>query len=155
MLRLIVLSLAALPAFLPASAQADPRAEHAAACVAALQREAEAMAEQLRAGRTEVEPELERRLQQGFAFVGTAYKQGLREEEANRLLKAAEQAQASLSPAELARRQAACRAEGAQLFANANVVEQAFLERAAHRRLQKFKRSHAPSSSTGASGATS
>lgn len=137
------------------TAWASPGAEHAATCVAALQREAQALSAQLRSGRVEVEPELRRRLQQGFAFVGVAYKQGLRQEEADRLLHAAEEAQEHLSEAELSKRQAECRAEGTELLARANVVEQALVERAADRRLQKLKRTIEPHSRTAVPGTAS
>lgn len=155
MLRLITLSIAASASLFAQGATAQARAEHAAACVAALRVDADAMAEQLRRGRAEVEPELRRRLQEGFAFIGTAYKQGLREADANRLLKDAEQAQLALPPRQLAERQVACRAEGARLLAGANVVEQALVERAADRRIQKFKRSRESRGSAGASATAS
>lgn len=127
------------------AAAAEPTPQHAATCVAALESEAASMAQQVRSGQSEIEPELLRRVQQGFAFIGSAYKQGLRGEEADRLLKEAEQAQQSLPPAELAARQAACRAEGAQLLAHANIIERAFVERAAQRRVDKLKRPPAAS----------
>src|SRR5881397_3585261 len=121
-------------------ASAAPTPAHAAACVAALQVDAERLAQQLREGNAEVEPELVTRLQQGFAFIGTAYKQGVEQAEADRLLKAAQSAQASLPPAELAARQAACSREGAELLKNANMFERAFVNRAAQRRIDKLKR---------------
>jgi hypothetical protein len=140
------LAAAPLLAAITLAAAAEPTAQHAAACVAALEVEAAGMAQQVREGKAEVEPELVRRLQEGFAFIGTAYKQGLRAEEADRLLKEAEAAQKGLPPSELAARQAACRTEGAQLLAHANVIERAFVERAAQRRVDKLKRPPAPSS---------
>jgi hypothetical protein len=123
---------------------AEPTPQHAAICVAALENEAEGMAEQFRHGKVEIEPELVQRVQQGFAFIGSAYKQGLRDEEANKMLKEAEKAQESLPPAELAARQAACRAEGAELLARANFLERGFVNRAAQRRVDKLKRVAAP-----------
>ncbi|MDQ6680717.1 MAG: hypothetical protein M3Y67_07105, partial [Pseudomonadota bacterium] len=105
-----------------------------------LENDAEGLAQQYREGKVEVEPELVRRVQQGFAFIGSAYKQGLRGAEADQLLKAAEKAQLSLPPAELGARQAACRAEGADLLANANLFERAFVNQAAQRRVDKLKR---------------
>jgi hypothetical protein len=117
-----------------------PTPEHTATCVAALEVQAAAMADEYRNGRTDIEPELVRRVQEGFAFIGTAYLNGLREEEATRLLKAAEKAQETLPPDELAARQAACRAEGARLLENANVLERAFVMKAAQRRVDKLKR---------------
>jgi hypothetical protein len=63
--------------------------------------------------------------QQGFAFIGTAYLQGVRDAEADRLLKAAEAAQKEIPVDELTARQAACRSEGARLLENANAIERA------------------------------
>jgi hypothetical protein len=140
MKHLCLCAAASLLATLCITARAEPTPQHAAACVAALESEAIGMAQQFRAGKAEVEPELVSRVQQGFAFVGAAYKQGLRGEEADHLLKAAEKAQEGLPPAELAARQAACRTEGAALLANANVLERAFVTRAAQRRVDKLKR---------------
>jgi hypothetical protein len=118
---------------------AGPTPQHSAACVAALERDAEQLAERFRQGHPEIEPELVERVRQGFAFIGSAWKQGLRDEEADKLLKAAEEAQKDLSPEQLAARQAACRAEGEKLLANANVLERAFVNHAAQRRVDKLK----------------
>jgi hypothetical protein len=123
-----------------AGAQAKgPTPQHSAACVAALESEAEQLADRFRQGHPEIEPVLVERVRQGFAFIGSAWKQGLRDEEADRLLKAAEEAQKSLSPEQLAERQAACRVEGAKLLAEANVLERAFVDHAAQRRVDKLK----------------
>ena len=121
------------------SARAAPTPEHAAACVAALQLDAQRLAQQLRGGRVEIEPELMRRLEQGYAFIGVAYKHGLAQAEADRLLKAAEKAQASLPVAEMKARQAACAAEGYALLKNASTLERSFVSRAAQRRVDKLK----------------
>ncbi|HUP06309.1 MAG TPA: hypothetical protein VMU47_04110 [Caldimonas sp.] len=116
-----------------------PTFEHSADCVAALEVEAIEMADQLRAGKTEIEPELVRRVQEGFAFIGVAYKQGLRKEEADKLLKQAEANTQTLPHDELVARQAACRSEGARLLANANLFERAFVAHAAQRRVDRLK----------------
>ena len=121
------------------SAHADPSPEHAAQCVAALEVEAEGLAQQLRNGKADIEPLLVQRVQQGFAFIGAVYKQGVQNDDATRMLKEAEKAQESLPPADLSARQAACRAEGGQLLANANFLERAFVTRAAQRRVDKLK----------------
>lgn len=134
-LALVLLLAAAAP-----TASAEPTPEHAATCVAALESEAEGMAQQYRDGKLEIEGELVHRVQQGFAFIGAAYKQGLRGEEADRMLKAAEKAQEGLAAAELAARQAKCRSEGAALLADASFLERAFVVRAAQRRVDKLKR---------------
>ena len=131
------------------SAQAaEPTVEHSADCVAALEVQAVAMADEMRHGKPELEPELVRRLQEGFAFIGSAYKQGLRKEEADKLLKSAEEAVKSLPPAELAARQAACRSEGATLLANANFIERAFFNLAAQKRVDRLKQPKNPPSSS-------
>ena len=97
------------------------------------------MAQQLRNGKADIEPMLVQRVQQGFAFIGAVYKQGVQNDDATRMLKEAEKAQESLPQAELASRQVACRAEGGQLLANANFLERAFVNRAAQRRVDKLK----------------
>jgi hypothetical protein len=125
---------------------AEPTPQHSADCVAALEVVAKAMAEEMQNGKPELEPELVRRLQEGFAFIGTAYKQGLRKEEADKLLKSSEEATKALPPAELAERQQACRAEGAQLLEHANVLERAIVAHAAQRRVDKYKQANRPSS---------
>lgn len=117
----------------------EPTYQHSAECVAALEVEAIEMADQLRAGKTDIEPELVRRVQQGFAFIGVAYKQGLRKEAADKLLKQAEAETQTLSHDELVARQTACQAEGARLLANANVFERAFVAHAAQRRVDRLK----------------
>lgn len=132
----IVLSLAAAP--LPA--RTAPTAEHAAECVAALQVEAERLAKLFRDGNADVERELVHRVEQGFAFIGAAYKLGLPEGEADRLLKAAQKAQTGLPASELAARQATCASEGTELLKKANVLERAFVSGAAQRRVDKLKR---------------
>ena len=140
--RCATLTLATLPLALLVEAQAaGPTPQHSAACVAALEHEAEQLAERFRQGHPEIEPVLVERVREGFAFIGSAWKQGLRDEEADKLLKAAEEAQKDLSPEQLAARQAACRAEGAKLLANANVLERAFVNHAAQRRVDKLKHS--------------
>jgi hypothetical protein len=118
---------------------ADPTPQHSADCVAALEVEAKAMAEEMQHGKPEVEPELVRRLQEGFAFIGVAYKQGLRKEEADKLLKSSEEAVKALPPAELSARQHACRLEGARLLQSANFLERAFVAHAAQKRVDKYK----------------
>jgi len=129
----------------PPAHAAGPTPQHSAECVAALEVEAETMADQYRSGHTDVEAELVRRVQQGFAFIGTAYLQGVRDAEADRLLKAAEAAQKEIPVDELTARQAACRSEGARLLENANVIERAFVMKAAQRRVERLKHPRATS----------
>src|SRR5690242_5085297 len=122
-----------------AAQPAEPTPQHSADCIAALEVAAVAMAEQMQHGQPELEPELERRLQEGFAFIGIAYKQGLRKEEADKLLKSSEEAVKAMPPADLTERQHACRLEGARLLQNANVLERAFVAHAAQKRVDKYK----------------
>ena len=124
---------------LPPAHATGPTPQHSAECVAALGVDAEAMADQYRSGHTEVEAELVRRVQQGFAFIGTAYLQGVRDTEADRLLKAAEAAQKEIPAAELSARQVACRKEGARLLEKANAIERALVMKAAQRRVDRLK----------------
>jgi len=130
---------------LPSALAAGPTPQHSAECVAALEVEAQTMADRYRSGDTDVEAELIRRVQQGFAFIGTAYLQGVRDAEADRLLKAAEAAQKEISVAELSARQAACRSEGARLLEKANAIERAFVMKAAQRRVERLKHPRATS----------
>jgi hypothetical protein len=132
--------LVVLPLLATGAARAAPTAEHAAACVAALQADAEQMARQFRDGHPEIEPALAHRVEQAFAFIGVAYKQGLAQPDADRLLKAAEKAQSELTRAELAARQAACASEGSELLKQASGLERALVTRAAQRRIDKLKR---------------
>jgi hypothetical protein len=71
--------------------RSDP--QHSAECVAALEVEARAMADQYRAGTPTSRRNWSGAFSKAFAFIGTAYLQGVRDAEADRLLKAAEAAQ--------------------------------------------------------------
>lgn len=120
---------------------AGPNPQQAAACVAALQARAEPLATRLRAGDAAAEGQLLPIVTASFAFVGIAYKQGLRGPEADALLKAAEKAQSTLPPAELERTQNDCQAQGQQLYAQANYFERQFVARAARKRIDKLRAS--------------
>lgn len=140
--RLALPALAAALALAGVTTQAqdpEPTPQHSAACVAALEVEAIAMVEEMKAGHPEIEPELVRRVQQGFAFIGIAYKQGLRKEEADQLLKQAEADTQALPRTELTARQQACQTEGARLLENASPFERAFVRLAAQRRVDRLK----------------
>jgi hypothetical protein len=107
---------------------ADPvapseRELHVAACVAALEANANTLARQVRAGRGDLRSLLQERMQDGVAFVGTAYLRGERDKaRAQVLLTEARDAQNALSAEELSERQSACAAEGLKLLASANVI---------------------------------
>ena len=114
---------------LPVASLAGPTAPserdlHAAACVAALEVNTDALVKQVRAGRSELRPLLQERMQDGVAFIGAAYVRGLRDKKrARALLTQASEAQKSLTADELSARQDACAAEGLQLLASATFIE--------------------------------
>jgi len=112
----------------------------AAGCVAALKARAEPLAKRLRAGDAAAEPSLVPIVTASFAFIGTAYKQGLRQKQADELLAAAEGRQAQLPPPELAKLQDACQVQGMQLFTQANYFERQFVSRAVRHRIEKLKK---------------
>ncbi|MBW8830050.1 MAG: hypothetical protein JF606_11545 [Burkholderiales bacterium] len=121
------------------TALADPSPKQAAACVAALHARAEPMAKRMREGDAEAEVQLLPVVTASFAFVGSVYKQGVRGPEADALLKAAEKAQSTVSPDDLARAQDACQAQGQQLLTQANYFERQFVSRAARQRIDKLR----------------
>ena len=124
-----------------ALAQAAPSARelHSAQCVAALQVNAESLAEQVKAGREAARPALRTRLEAGTAFVGDAYLHGTTDEtRARALANDALEAQKRLSAAELMARQEACAAEGAALLSSSNGLERAVVKRLAKKRMDKL-----------------
>jgi hypothetical protein len=121
-------------------AHADPVHAQAAACVAALKARAEPLADRVRTGDAAAEAPLLPIVTASFAFIGTAYKQGLRQKEADQLLAAAESRQAALPPAELGKLQDACQSQGMQLFTQAHYVERQFVSRAVRHRIDKLRR---------------
>jgi len=118
---------------------AEPTPDHSATCVAALKSRAEPLTQRVRNGDRAAEGPLMPIVQASFAFVGTVYKQGLREAQANELLRKAEQEQAKVPPAELGRMQDACQAEGQQLLAQASFFERQFVLRAARQRVDRLR----------------
>jgi len=132
--------LALLLAALAGTAQAAPTAARSATCVAALKARAEPLAQRLRNGDNAAEATLMPVVTASFAFIGTVYKQGVGQAEADELLRKAEQAQAQVPPAELARMQDACQSEGQQLLAAANVLERQFVLHAARKRVDRLRK---------------
>ena len=132
--------LACVSALWAGAALATPTPQQAAACVAALQARAAPIAQRLRDGDTTAEAQLLPVVTASFAFVGSVYKQGIRGAEADALLKAAEKAQSTIPPADLARAQDLCQAQGQQLFSDANFFERQFVSRAARKRIDKLRR---------------
>lgn len=121
-------------------AHAAPSPAQAATCVAALKARAEPLAKRLKGGDATAEAPLVPIVTASFAFIGTAYKQGLRQKQADEMLAAAERRQAELPPAELAKLQDGCQVQGQQLFASANYFERQFVSRAVRHRIDKLKR---------------
>ena len=127
---------------LPAAAAPAAPSEHelhTSACVAALDVNTEALAQQVKAGREELRPLLLGRLKSGAAFIGAAYLQGERDEARSQaLLKDAREAQKSLPESELAARQLACAEEGMRLYADANFIERQVVTMFAEKRLNRL-----------------
>ena len=127
-----------------AHAQADPPAAptkrelHAAQCVAALDENTRNLAREVKAGRSELKPLLQSRLEAGTAFAGDAYLHGTDEARAKQLANQALEAQKSLGEGELAARQAACSNEGAKLLEASNVLERAVVRRLAMKRMTRL-----------------
>lgn len=121
------------------AADATPRDQHAARCVAALEVHTETLAQQVKSGAESARPLLLERLVSGAAFIGDTYLHGNSDEkQARELTHDALEAQKSLPPAELAARQAACADEGARLYAAANVVQQAVIRHFAKKRMDRL-----------------
>jgi len=130
---------------LPLASRAAPldeaglaRFRHASACVAVMKRDAAALAERYRAGTTSVKPDVVRLTEAGFAFIGTAYKAGLRNPQADQLLDEAEAAQKSQSAASLRQLSADCQVEGAKLLRDSNMFERALVANRVKSRVEKL-----------------
>ena len=138
-LTLCLLALAAPMAAL--AAPADDAAQqasyrHASECVAVLKRDALGLVDSSRSGQPGARASLLRLTEQGFAFVGTAYKAGLRNPQADQLLAEAEQAQQRW-PAELLRQLSTdCQGEGAALLKQSNFIERALVSNRAKARVE-------------------
>ena len=110
---------------------------HASACVAVLRGEVDAQVLRHRAGQSANEADMVRMTEQAFAFIGTAYKSGLRKPEADVLLAEAERAQKSQSAESLRALSASCQAEGGRLLADSNVFERALASNRAKAKVDK------------------
>lgn len=121
-----------------------PAPERAAACVAALKVRADSLGTRL-PREPRVEPELTTVLEHGFAFIGDAYLNGMRDKaRADAMLAQAEKAQKSLTPAQLAERQASCQAEGARLLKDASPFGRMVVSHQARKRVERIKQKAAP-----------
>jgi hypothetical protein len=141
MRSLHILAPAFLLALAGAPARAQPNPAQAAYCVAALKARAEPVAERVRHGEPTAEAQLLPIVTASFAFIGTAYKQGVRQAEADQLVSQAERVQSEMTPAELGQIQDTCQRQGQQLFDQANYFERKFVSRAAHSRIGRLKAS--------------
>lgn len=134
---LFCVTAAGLPA---AAAPAEPKPARAAYCVAALKARAEPVAARVRRGEAGAEAQLMPIVTASFAFIGSAYKQGLRSPQADEMMQAAEKAQSQLPPAELGKVQDACQSEAQQLLSHASYVERQLVQRAARSRIAKLRK---------------
>lgn len=141
-LRLFACTALWLP--LAVAAQSDPspqdlsRWQQASACVAVLKADVLVLRDRSWAGTPGLKPEMKRLTEQGFAFIGTAYKQGLREPLADRLLAEAEAAHKQMSSDALRALSQSCRTDGARLLKQANVVERLLVGNRAEARVEKL-----------------
>lgn len=107
----------------------------ASACVAVMKQDVVLLAERFRAGDSAVRPDMLRLTEWGFSFIGTAYKSGLRKQQADQLLADAEKAQKRQSPEVLRSLSSGCQAEGAKLLRDSNFVERALVSNRAKARV--------------------
>lgn len=78
--------------------------------------------------------------EKGFIFIGVAYKQGLRNPEADRLLAAAEQRWSQLGKAEQAQRVASCSSRAKQLMDDVTFIERYIVKNRAQARVEQLLR---------------
>ncbi len=112
---------------------------HSIECIAALEARADALANQVRAGQSDLQALLLNTLNEGAAFIGHAYLQGDRDEARSQALRdAALITQKALPAAELTARQDACAQEGERLLAQTDLISRFFVTRLAKRQMQKL-----------------
>jgi hypothetical protein len=116
-----------------------PRDLQAAQCVAALETQTEALAQQVKAGNDASKAVLLERLIAGTAFIGDSYLHSkLSEAQAKALVRQAHEAQSGLPATELAARQESCAGTGSKLYAASNGVQQMVVQRLAKKRMGKL-----------------
>ena len=128
-------------AFVQAGVASEPSARelHAAACVAALDTDTQALAQRVRSGTETARALLFDHLVAGAAFVGDTYLHGESDESRARVLaNEAREAQKALPAPELAEVQAACADEGAKLFSSGNGLQRAVVKHLAKKRMDKL-----------------
>lgn len=112
--------------------------QRAATCAAAMEDDQHALVERVRAGATELRPELVQLTQLGFTYVGSAYKRGLRNPRADQMLKDAHLQQKGWDAARHAKTVKECRVESQALYEDASSVEQWFVAKRANSRVDRF-----------------
>ena len=121
-----------------ADAATDAFYRRASACVAVMKQDVVVLTTRHRAGATAVRPDIQRLTELGFTFVGTAYKRGLRKDQADQMLADAEASQKGQGADTLKKLSTECQAEGARLLAKANVIERALVANRARARVDKL-----------------
>jgi hypothetical protein len=139
----------AVLAVLAAGARAQPADDEAfyqraATCAAALEVDQLALVARARAGEPDLRPRIVHLTQAGFAYVGTAYKRGLRDPRADEMLKAARAEQKGWDAARHAKVAAECLAEGDALYQGASSIEQWLVTNKVNKRVDRFLNSSKP-----------
>ena len=113
-----------------------PAWKRTSACVAVMKREIVMLADKHRAGDSKVQGDMVRQAEWSFALIGTAYKQGLRKPQADKLLEDAEAALKTQSPDEQKALLQTCQIEGQKTLKEANFVERALVSNRAKARIE-------------------
>lgn len=115
----------------------------ASSCAAVLKQDVLALRDRFGRGEAAVRGEILRLTEHTFAFVGIAFKRGLRNPQADQLLEEAERQQQRLPPAALRQLSSDCQSEGARLLTASNAVERALVRNRAKARVEQLLNSRA------------
>lgn len=107
-------------------------------CAAVLKQEVVTLQGRVNKGEGQLRGDIQRLTEQSFAYVGTAYKRGLRNPQADQLLGEAEAALKRLPPATQRQQLQECQAEGSRILANANALERALVRNRAKARVDQL-----------------
>lgn len=107
-------------------------------CAAVLKQEVVTLQGRVNRGEGQLRGDIQRLTEQSFAYVGTAYKRGLRNPQADQMLGEAEAALKRLPPATQRQQLQECQAEGGRILANANVLERALVRNRAKARVDQL-----------------
>lgn len=134
MLGLLCASAPAQPA--PKAKAVPPFFTEAADCTAAFQAQ---VLERLTQARSDARNQaILQDTERGFIFIGVAYKRGLRNPEADQLLKAAEKRWQTLGKADRDKRLAACTDKAEQLMDDVTMLERFFVKNRAQSRVDRL-----------------